>query len=41
MLIFCIISFLAHKSKEDLHHSVASYVVLILTSNLKTNSLVQ
>ena len=38
---FRIISFPAHKSKEDLHLSEVLYVVQILTSDFKTPCLVQ
>ena len=38
---FRIISFHAHKSKEDLHLSEVLYVVQILTSDFKTPCLVQ
>lgn len=38
---FRIISFPAHKSKEDLHLSEVLYVVQILTNDFKTPCLVQ
>lgn len=38
---FRIISFPAHKGKEDLHLSEVLYVVQILTSDFKTPCLVQ